>query len=71
MPTHSHTHCQVAQTNRTSQNLAISMSLPTLKKKLTKFEIMKGMIKHESTTMHIRHWAIGGYINIYEHKQTA
>jgi len=35
-PTHSHTHCQVAQTNRTSQNLPISMSLPTLKERTNK-----------------------------------
>ena len=36
---------------RLNQNLPISMSLPTLKKMLTKFEIMNEMIKHESTTL--------------------
>ena len=30
-----HTHCQVAQANRTSQNLAISMFLPTHKENET------------------------------------
>jgi len=40
--------------DRTSQNLSISMSLPTLKKELTKFEIMNEIIKHESTTKAIR-----------------
>jgi len=38
---------------RTSQNLSISMSFPPLKDMLTKFEIMKEAIKHESTTMAI------------------
>ena len=28
-PRSSHTHCQATQANRTSQNLSISMSLPT------------------------------------------
>jgi len=58
MPTLSHTHCQVARAYRTSQNLSISMSLPTLKEKLTKFEIMNEMIKHESTTKAIRNAGI-------------
>ena len=48
-PKHSHTHCQVARANAQNQNLAISMSFPTQKKMLTKFEIMNEMIKHEST----------------------
>jgi hypothetical protein len=43
-PTHSHTHCQVARANRTSQNLAISMSLPTLgEMKLNLKDIIKRM----------------------------
>ena len=42
------------KTDRTSQNLSISMSLPTLKETLTKFEIMNEIIKHESTTKAIR-----------------
>jgi len=37
-----------------SQKLQKSMSLPTLKEILTKFEIMNKMIKHESTTKAIR-----------------
>ena len=41
------------KTNHTSQNLAISMPLPTQKEMLTKFEIMNKMIKHESTTLYI------------------
>ena len=55
-PTHSiHTHCQVAQkTSRTSQNLSKSMAAPTLKKMVTKFEMInKRKIKNESTTMYI------------------
>lgn len=46
MPTlQSHTHCQAAQANRTSQSLSISVSYPTheLKKR-----------KHDCTTMAIR-----------------
>jgi len=47
----SHTHCQVAQSNRTSQNLSKSMSAPTLKN--------KKKIKHENTTMAIRNAGFG------------
>lgn len=41
----SHTHCQAAQANGTSQNLSISVSEPTHGQKRK---------KHESTTMAIR-----------------
>ncbi len=40
--------------NRTSQNLAISMSLPTLKKMLTKLKEIEGMKKAQGTTKAIR-----------------
>jgi len=46
----SHTHCQVAQKAiSTSQNLSISMSLPTLLKRM-----------YDRTTTCINHWAISG-----------
>ena len=46
MPTlQSHTHCQAAQANRTSQSLSISVSFPTHGRK---------KIKHDCTTMAIR-----------------
>ncbi len=35
--------------NRTSQNLSISMSLPTLKEMLTKLKEIKGMKKAQGT----------------------
>jgi hypothetical protein len=41
----SHTHCQAAQANRTSQSLSISVSFPTQGQK---------KIKHDCTTMAIR-----------------
>ena len=43
--TFSHTHCQAAQTNRTSLSLSISVSEPALGQKRK---------KHESTTLAIR-----------------
>ena len=47
MPTlNSHTHCQAAQANRTSQSLSKSVSFPTLKN--------EKKIKHDCTTMAIR-----------------
>jgi len=46
MPTlQSHTHCQAAQANRTSQNLSKSVSFPTHGRKKR---------KHDCTTMAIR-----------------
>lgn len=46
MPTlNSHTHCQAAQANRTSQSLAISVSEPTHERQKR---------KHDCTTMAIR-----------------
>ena len=39
--------------DRTSQNLSISMSLPTLKEMLTKLKETKGMKKAQGTTQHI------------------
>jgi len=42
------------------QKLQKSMALPTLRKMLTKFEIMNETIKHESTTRNIKNWAESG-----------
>ncbi len=43
--------------NRTSQNLSISMSLPTLKNMLTKLKEIVEMKKAHQVTMYISHWA--------------
>ena len=59
----SHTHCQVAQkTNRTSQNLSISMALPTLPEK-----------SHGHTTMAKKHRGFGSKLEFrasIENRQT-
>jgi hypothetical protein len=61
MPTHKAIHIAKShKANSTSQNLSISMSLPTLKKMLTKLKEIKGKIKHWGTTMYISHWASDG-----------
>ena len=50
-PTHSHTHFAIRTSQHSNPKLQKSMSLPTLKKMLTKFEMnRKKLIKHESTT---------------------
>ena len=50
-PTHKAIHIakSLEKANHTSQNLSISMSLPTLMKR-----------KYDRTTKCINHWAIGG-----------
>ncbi|GMT46106.1 MAG: hypothetical protein IEMM0006_1938 [bacterium] len=48
--------------DHTSQNLAISMSLPTLKEMLTKLKETKGMKKAQGTTKAIRN--AGNMLNI-------
>jgi len=54
-PTHSHTHCQVAQSRLHKPKLGNKYVLPTLKERANK--ILKNneeIIKHESTTKAIR-----------------
>jgi hypothetical protein len=55
-PTHKAIHIakSLEKANRTSQNLSISMSLPTLKKMLTKLKEMEGMKKAQHLTKAIR-----------------
>ena len=54
-PTHKAIHIAKShKANRTSQNLSISMSLPTLKKMLTKLKEMGGMKKAQHLTKAIR-----------------
>jgi len=48
--------------DRTSQNLSISMSLPTLNEMLTKFKGIEGMNKAQGTTKAIRN--AGKVLNI-------
>lgn len=58
MPTlQSHTHCQSAQTSRTSQSLAISVSFPTQGRKR----------KHDCTTIAIRNAGFGARLKINEY----
>jgi len=42
-----------SKANRTSQNLAISMPLPTLREMLTKLKETKGMKEAQGTTLYI------------------
>ncbi len=51
----SHTHCQAAQSQRTSQSLSKSVSEPT--------HGQKGK-KHDCPTRGIKHWGLSGYSNI-------
>jgi len=53
-PTHKAIHIAKShEANSTSQNLAISMSLPTLKEKLTKLKETERMKKAQGTTLYI------------------
>ncbi len=54
MPTAKAIHICNSHEPTLNPKLQKSMSLPTLRKMLTKFEIMNEMIKHESTTKAIR-----------------
>jgi len=54
-PTHKAIHiAKSLKANRTSQNLSISMSLPTLKKILTKLKEIRIMKDTLGTTLYIR-----------------
>jgi len=55
-PTHKAIHIakSLEKANRTSQNLSISMPLPTLRKMLPKFKEMEGMKKAQHLTKAIR-----------------
>jgi hypothetical protein len=59
MPTlNSHTHCQAAQTSRTSQSLSISVSEPTHGQKKRKYDC---------PTMAIRNAGFGAKLKVNEH----
>ena len=54
MPTHKAIHIAKShKANRTSQNLSISMSLPTLTKMLTKLKETERIKRAQGTTQHI------------------
>jgi len=62
MPTlQSHTHCQAAQANRTSQSLSISVAFPTHGRKKR---------KHDCTTWYIKNWAVSGKLKVFSSHQT-
>ena len=66
MPTHMYKAIHIAKSHkadRTSQNLSISMSLPTLKEMLTKLKETERMKKAQGTTLYISN---GGYSAINE-----
>jgi len=59
MPTHKAIHiAKPLKANRTSLSLSISMSLPPLKKMLTKLKEMEGLNKAQGTTTPMRHAAV-------------
>jgi len=54
--------------NRTSLNLSISMSLPTLKKMLTKLNEIERMNKAQGTTLYISNGGYGAINETYTNK---